>query len=77
MKSRDFLLNCIEKYTGVKIDDVERNILAYDGISAVDMLYVVEAIEKKFGITAREIFHDADYEIMTVHNLERKIAKGN
>lgn len=77
MKTIDFLVNNIEKYTGVLIDDVKKNIFAYDGIFAIDMLYVIEAIENEYGITAREIFHDTDSEIMTVQKLEQKITKGN
>jgi len=68
----DFLVISINKYSKITIDNISENIFEYD-ISPLDMLYVVDELEKEYQVSTREIFHNFDYKSFTIASLAEKI----
>lgn len=67
-----FLENTIRKYTGVQITDKDKNILGA-GVMPLEFLYVINEIEKTYGVVVKDLFRDEDYTLMSIHNLSEKI----
>lgn len=69
-----FLEDTIEKFTGVQIENKEKNILKM-GVMPLELLYVIDEIEEKYGITVKELLADSDYTILSIRNLSCRIGE--
>ena len=66
----EILRNIIKAVTGIIIED-DNNLL--DEMAAYDLLYLVEPIEKTFGLSIKILLKNSDYRIMTVNELANRI----
>lgn len=68
-----FLKDTIEKYTGICVNDKDKNVMEA-GVMPLEFLYVINEIEKAYGITAKEMLRDSDYTILSILNLAKRIS---
>lgn len=71
-KIEEFLKNTIEEYTGIQVEDKDKNLLA-TGVMPLEFLYVINEIEKKYEITAKELLKNSDYSILSIYRLSKRI----
>ncbi|TGY91102.1 hypothetical protein E5329_22720 [Petralouisia muris] len=67
-----FLKDTIKKYTDIQVEDIDKNLFTL-GVMPLEFLYVINEIEKKYEITIKDLLHNSDYSILSIHNLSIKI----
>lgn len=73
---KNIIREAVKKYTGISIEDDEKNLLSsdYQAILA-DFLYVLKALEDQYGSCIYQVFKTHNYTIFTVNNLAYAIAE--
>lgn len=68
--------SAMSRYTGIQIEDDSKNLFSNDYHPIIpNYLYVIKAIEEKYGTVVYRVIETSDFSIFTVNQLSEAIAR--
>ena len=73
---KNAIRDAVERYTGIRIDDDDKNLFSTELQPIIaNYLYVLKAIEEKYGVSIYRIIEQHDYSVFTINHLAEEIVR--
>lgn len=73
---KNTIRDAVERYIGVRIEDDDKNLFSTEFQPIIaNYLYVLKAIEEKYGVSIYHIIEQHDYSVFTINHLAEEIVR--